>query len=136
MDNVINAIRKPATKFIDAVYATGGEFALRGNITKEFFDKLGFQSAVVTGCPSIFQMGRDLKVEKKNVAREDFKAIINGQNYLMSTGFYMNIFDRYKCSVFIDQDHNYDYLYNPNFLNSNSFSVKDMIKRVKDKGYL
>ena len=36
MDNVINAIRKPATKFIDAVYATGGEFALRGNITKEF----------------------------------------------------------------------------------------------------
>ncbi len=136
MDKVINAIRKPATKFIDTVYSTGGEFALRGNITKEFFDKLGFQSAVVTGCPSIFQMGRDLKVEKKNVAREDFKAIINGQNYLMSTGFYMNIFDRYKGSVFIDQDHYYDYLYNPNFFNSNSFSVKDMIKRVKDKGYL
>lgn len=136
MDNVINVIRKPATKFIDAVYSTGGEFALRGNITKEFFDKLGFQSAVVTGCPSIFQMGRDLKVEKKNVARGDFKAIINGQNYLMSTRFYMNIFDRYKDSVFIDQDHYYDYLYNPNFFNSNSFSVKDMIKRVKDKGYL
>ena len=136
MDNVINAIRKPATKFIDAVYATGGEFALRGNITKEFFDKLGFHNAVVTGCPSIFQMGRNLRVEKKNIKREDFKAVINGQNYLMSTPFYMNIFERYKDSIFIDQDHYYDYLYNPNFFTSNSFNVKDMIKRVKDKGYL
>ena len=136
MDDVIKAIKKPATKFIDAVYSSGGEFALRGNITKEFFDKLGFSSAVVTGCPSIFQMGRDLKIEKKNVKKVDFKAVINGQNYLMSTPFYMNIFDKYKGSIFIDQDHYYDYLYNPDFFNSGSFTVKDMIRRVKDKGYL
>lgn len=136
MDEVIRVIKEPATEFIKAVYATGGEFALRGYITKEFFSKLGFESAVVTGCPSIYQNGRELQIHKEEIPRNEFKAIVNGQNYLMSTSFYMNIFRDFPQSVFIDQDHYYNYLYNPNYFDDNAFSLKDLIVRVKDKGYL
>lgn len=136
MDSLVEIMRESATRFIRTIYATGGEFALRGYITKEFFTKLGFDSAVVTGCPSLFQNGRGLHIEKKKTEKETFKAVVNGQNYLMSTSFYMRIFKDYPNSIFVDQDHYYNYLYNPNYFKEDSFSVKDMIKRVKDKGYL
>lgn len=62
LDDLCTAIREPATMFIKSVYNTGGEFCLRGYFTKEMFDRLGFHDAVVTGCPSMFQLGRNLQV--------------------------------------------------------------------------
>ena len=135
MDSLVSAIREPADRFIRSIYATGGEFALRGHITKKFFEKLGFNTPVVTGCPSLFQNGRDLKITKRSVQETDFSAVVNGQNYMLSMPFYINIFKKYPKSIFIDQDHYYDYLYNPNYFSSESFSMKDMLRRVKDKGY-
>lgn len=54
LSEIVCALNGPASRFISRVYDTGGEFALRGSFTKEFFDKLGFPSAVVTGCPSLY----------------------------------------------------------------------------------
>ena len=62
LNDLIREIGEISKKFIYAVYSTGGEFALRGEFTKEFFTKLGFDTAVVTGCPSMFQLGRNLRV--------------------------------------------------------------------------
>lgn len=77
LDELIESIKEPASNFIKSIYATGGEFALRGYFTKEFFDRLGFRSAVVTGCPFMYQMGRQLRIEKhlekgiKSVQRDE-----------------------------------------------------------------
>ncbi len=135
MDRVISVIKEPATKFIKSVYNKGGEFALRGHITKEFFDRLGFSSAEVTGCPSLYQNGRNLSITKREVSFEQFKAVVNGQNYHMSTPFYMNIFKKHPNSIFMDQDHYYNYMYNPEFLPA-EFTMKQMLKYVKDEGVL
>lgn len=75
---LIDEIKGPATDFINSIYRTGGEFCLRGYETKEFFDKLGFMDAVVTGCPSMFQMGRNLFISDEKVPRSQFKPALNG----------------------------------------------------------
>jgi|GEM_PF-1821056 len=136
MDTLITRIRKESVEFIDTVYKTGGEFCLRGYVTKEFFDKLGFHDAVVAGCPSLFQMGRNLAVTKQNVARSEFKAVINSQNYHLNTRFYHDIFHNYPDSIYIDQDHYYRYLYQPDYFDNSSYSTKENIMRIKDKGLL
>ena len=53
LNALCTGLKEDASAFMSSVYDTGGEFALRGYFTKEFFDRLGFSSAVVTGCPSI-----------------------------------------------------------------------------------
>lgn len=78
IDELVSELKIPATKFINSVYNSGGQFALRGYFTEEFFHRLGFKNAVVTGCPSLYQMGRDLKISNEKVAKENFKASING----------------------------------------------------------
>ncbi len=80
LESLCDSIREPATRFISTIYRTGGEFALRGYFTKEFFDRLGFKSAVVTGCPSLYQMGRNLTVTipKSRKDKADFKPLFNG----------------------------------------------------------
>lgn len=136
MDALVSKIQKVSARFIDTVYKTGGEFCLRGYITKEFFDKLGFPQAVVAGCPSLYQMGRNIIVNKSEVERTKFKAVVNSQNYHLNTKFYKSIFDEYKGSIYIDQDHYYRYLYQPDYFDNSSFATKEMIKRIKDKGLL
>lgn len=70
-------------ELINAVYATGGEFGLRGYITKEFFDYIvPNNTAVVTGCPSIFMNGI-ISVSNKKVELEKFKPVINGTMYYL-----------------------------------------------------
>lgn len=56
LDTLVTTLREPASAFIKSIYNTGGEFALRGWFTKEFFDKLGFRQAVVTGCTSLYSL--------------------------------------------------------------------------------
>ena len=99
LDELCRRLKEPASKFISSVYDTGGEFALRGYFTKEFFDRLGFPTAVVTGCPSLYQLGRDLKISGEKVARDSFLPILNGapRNF----GKYMA---DHPNAVFIDQE--------------------------------
>lgn len=119
LDSLYEAIKTPANRFIKSVYKTGGEFCLRGYFTKELFDKLGYKDALVTGCPSLFQCGRNLKVDKKNVKKEDFKPMLNGtielvEKYLL----------KYKNSEFFDQGTYYKILYSKEHLSSKQFVDK------------
>lgn len=79
IDDLCVVLKEPAGNFIKSVYNTGGEFALRGYFTKEFFSKLGFHSAVVTGCPSLFQCGRSLRMCSDHVSEEEFRPLLNGR---------------------------------------------------------
>lgn len=71
-------LKETVGEFISAVYQTGGEFALRGYATKEFLDLIIKNTAVVTGCPSLYQNGRELKVNTEKVEKEKFRVALNG----------------------------------------------------------
>lgn len=129
LDSLIEDVRGPATEFIKAVYNTGGEFALRGYFTKEFFDRLGFKDAVVTGCPSIFQMGRDLKISNTKVDEKNFKAAINGT-------FKLPVKDKDIAKAdFICQDVYGKVLYDPDYFQKNKFDLRRILKYVKRGDY-
>lgn len=129
LDSLVDSIKGPATKFIKSVYNTGGEFALRGYFTAEFFGKLGFKNAVVTGCPSIYQMGRDLKISNKKVTEKEFKSTINGTFKLPVK--YKDI----KLSDFICQDVYGKMLYDPEYFVVNPFTLKRILKLTKRGDY-
>lgn len=128
LEELINSIKEPATLFIKSIYSTGGEFALRGYFTKEFFDKLGFRSAVVTGCPSLYQLGDQLRIEKQ-LNPSNIKSVYNGKLDLIG--------DKLLCdsnSVYIDQDEYYEIIYAIN--SAKQESKRDFIKNIiKKYGY-
>lgn len=133
---LIQQVGTSASRYIDAVYRTGGEFSLRGYFTKEFFDKLGFPTAVATGCPSLYQNGRNLMIEKPYLQQTELKPIINGQNYMFSTDFYHNIFREYADAVFIDQDHYGEYLYDTDTDVLDDLTLGKLLRLVKKESYL
>ena len=114
LEDLIKDIGDQAQRFIEAVYRTGGEFALRGYFTKEFFSRLGFPSAVVTGCPSLFQLGPDLAIYKPR-SENKMKPIINGR--ICS---FQRIFESMPESVYFSQDLFIDCLYDPNYFSASS----------------
>ncbi len=129
LNELTNAIREPATKFIKSVYNTGGEFALRGYFTAEFFEKLGFKNAVVTGCPSIFQLGRNLKISNDKVSEKDFIATINGT-------FKLPVLDKdIKKSDYICQDIHGKILYDEKYFKENNFDLRRILKHTKRGDY-
>lgn len=125
LKTLCKTLREPATKFIHTIYKTGGEFALRGYFTKEFFDTLGFSSAVVTGCPSLYQMGRNIKILKEK-RKIKLKPVINGN--LVD---YKNILDKYENAEFFAQHEFYHELYNKKIAEQGcSYLVlKEMVKK-------
>ena len=111
LNTLIKQIKKPAYNFIKSVYNTGGEFALRGFFTKECFEKLGFHSAVVTGCPSMYQNGRDLKISNDKVSPDKFRPIINGTINYLNKEKIQKIFEEYKNAIYICQEQFLEILY-------------------------
>lgn len=104
IDALADAIREPTAKFLQAIYRTGGELALRGYATKEFLDKVMPNTAVVTGCPSFYQRGSGLQISNDKVSEEQFKPSINGNlKYLKKIGM-LQVFDQYSNSIYVDQD--------------------------------
>ncbi len=89
-------LKKEISEFVNSIYQTGGEIACRGYFTKELLDDVCPNSAVVTGCPSLFQNGRDLRVTKKG---EKANPILNGKVLLSK-----EVIDAYPECVYIDQD--------------------------------
>lgn len=106
LDDLCQAIKEPATMFIKSIYKTGGEFCLRGYFTKEMFDRLGFHDAVVTGCPSLYQCGRELNISSLKVSKDYFKAALNGSLDLVKKPL-----KDYENSEFFDQGLFYPVLY-------------------------
>ena len=130
LENVYNAIKEPAARFIRSVYNSGGEFALRGYFSKEFFDRMGFHSAVVTGCPSLYQLGRKSMVTSdfSRAKMCDFTPLVNGKlkdclPYLLE----------YPRCQFFDQHTYYDLLYGKS-LNQDTLSVANAKKLIKKYG--
>ena len=78
LDDLIKSMGDVFCRFIEIIYNTGGEFALRGEFTKEIFKRLGFPSAVVTGCPSMYQMGRGFVVPEVD-CEQDIRPVFNGR---------------------------------------------------------
>lgn len=130
LDNVCTAIKEPATRFIRSVYNSGGEFALRGFFSKEFFERLGFHSAVVTGCPSLYQLGRKSMVASDYPKAElrDFSPIVNGK--LKECLAYLREYPR--CQFF-DQHTYYDLLYGE-YSGQEKLSLGSAMKLIKKYG--
>lgn len=102
--SLAETIREPVERFLRAVYRTGGELALRGYATKELLDKIMPNTAVVTGCPSFYQRGRNLHIGNEKVSEDHFKPAINGNlKYLRKIGM-LSQFEKYDNSVYMDQD--------------------------------
>ena len=110
LDDVVRDLREDASRFIRSIYQTGGEFALRGHFTKEFFDRLGFHSAVVTGCPSLYQVGPNFKVTQERVGPDELRPVFNGRIRNFS-----GLMDSFPESIFIDQDELLAPLFQPGY---------------------
>lgn len=106
LDLLIDDIGDLSKRFISAIYNTGGEFALRGYFTKEFFERLGFPSAVVTGCPSMFQMGSNFVVNGSIQNYKPQKPVFNGNVSILK-----KLMEQYQDSIYIDQDAFWQELY-------------------------
>lgn len=129
LTDLVESVKEPATRFIKSVYNTGGEFALRGYFTAEFFERLGFRNAVVTGCPSIYQMGRNLKITNQKVPESQFRSAINGT-------FKLPIPDKdIKKSDFVCQDVYGKFLYDPDYFKENPIDFRRILKLIKRGDY-
>lgn len=133
LNQLISDIGEESKKFIDAIHHTGGEFALRGNFTYEFFSRLegGKTTAVVTGCPSLYQRGKNLMIDStQKVSIEQFKAVLNGSLSDYQAG---NFFENNICS-FIDQDSFVHPLFNKSFCSEIASDRKKCIEAIKFYG--
>lgn len=115
ISGLVDKIGASSARLIEAVYNAGGEFALRGYYTKEFFDKVGYNIAVVTGCPSVYLMGRKFQMETKKVNTEDISPIFNGNLHLFE-----KLMKIYPQSVYMAQDNYEECLYKEGFLDNQS----------------
>ncbi len=129
LGEICSELKEPASKFIASVYNTGGEFALRGHFTKEFFDRLGFSSAVVTGCPSIYQRGRNLRITEEKVSSEQFRPLLNGNPV-----HYPELFRTYPNAEFFDQSTYFHELLDPNFFGGAVQGGERLRRMVKKYG--
>ena len=129
LDELAERIRTPACRFMDSVYATGGEFALRGHFTKAFFDRLGYPTAEVTGCPSLYQCGRDLRIHVEKVPRAAFRPVVNGRLDLVEP-----LLREDGAVPFIDQGDFLRLLHDPAFRNEHDLGVRDMVGLLEHHG--
>lgn len=120
--NFVESIQNEGYEFIKSILNTGGRIGLRGYFTADVVKKLGFKEEefTVTGCPSIFMNGPDIKIEKKNITRENLKPIFNGNHFWFSEDFHHYFYD-YPQSIFVCQDLFYALLYD-----IQSFDKKDL----------
>ena len=129
LENLVYTIGNVSKEFIKAVYNSGGDFALRGYFTAEFFKRLGFNDLNVVGCPSIFQCGPSIKITKKDVLFKDFKVAVNGKAEIA-----LPVLKEYK-SIFYDQEQLFNILYNNIFYSSVNAGIKGNIQWLKSSGF-
>ncbi|NBJ96824.1 polysaccharide pyruvyl transferase family protein [bacterium 1xD8-48] len=109
--SLADILREPVKRLLHAIYQAGGELAVRGYATKEFLDKIMQNSAEVTGCPSLYQKGSGLQITNRKIEEKYFKPVINGNlKYLRKINM-LSGFERYKNSIYLDQDEFAQWLY-------------------------
>lgn len=102
LNELADTIRIPASLFIDAVHSTGGIFGLKGYFTKELFKKLGYRNDVVTGCPSMYQMGRNLQITPPLIDNA-MRIALNGDATSMKQYRKNQLYKKYPHTWFVDQ---------------------------------
>ncbi len=103
-------IKENSKKYIDAIKNSGGDITLRGNFTKFALEQLGYKDLFVSGCPSLFLLNRDFKINTSKICRENFKPMLNAH---FVSDISNKIYKDYTNSVFFDQDLYLTSLYNP-----------------------
>lgn len=130
-----DAVREVAVEFITAVKDTGGTFGLRGYFTKELFERLGFYDDYVIGCPSLYQMGRDLKIHKSEIKEpEKLKISFNGNQDTIKYLWKNKYFDVYN-SIWMDQGEFIPLLYGNEIQGKCTFrKIRSLIKKYSYPG--
>ena len=100
-----------ARELAELVFESGGGLATRGYFTQEFLEHIGVRGAVPTGCQSLFQNGRGLRIEKKNISRDDFKVIFNGHFDFLRRKEIHWLINKNPNSMYFDQDGFKDLIY-------------------------
>ena len=111
IDLLTEAIKQTAKDFIDGVHATGGVFGLRGYFTKELFERLGYKDDIVIGCPSAYQFGRNLRIDKIHLDERNVRLALNGNCISMREYRLNNLYIKFPNSWFIDQGEYISLLY-------------------------
>lgn len=138
IDTISKKLVGSGTRFIKSVYETGGQFGVRGYFTKEVLDRLGFRDAKVIGCPSMYSMGRNLKITNTKTDVTDFRTVINGDTNLLASKYISDVFDKYKNTTYIDQETFSELLYDSfveeKLLPLNSFGLLELVSRYSEEG--
>lgn len=96
LDFLVSNIKYETKDFVETIYSTGGEIACRGYFTKMVLDQVINNTASVVGCPSLFQNGCNISIQKM---QEPVCPVFNG--LLIND---KELFEEYPNSAFIDQD--------------------------------
>ncbi len=117
IDRLVERTQTHTIRLCKAVYHSGGEFALRGYFTKEYLDRIFPNTAVVTGCPSMYQNGRGLKIDTnklKAAAKEEIRFGLNGYMREDEESL-IGILRSYPRAIFMDQGEFGEILYSNNW---------------------
>ncbi|PFG31881.1 polysaccharide pyruvyl transferase family protein [Paramicrobacterium agarici] len=97
------------TRFMRAVLDRSSSVGVRGEITADYLNSLGFGTnhVDVIGCPSMYDNGRQMVVEKADAPPAvDASIGLNVTPSISSMGAILNnVADRYPNSVYIPQEH-------------------------------
>ncbi len=101
---------KEVKEFVKAVLEKSSIIGLRGQITADYLEYLGFipeKDFTVIGCPSMYTFGRDLKLRKPKIDKEA-NISINAANIVSEDAMLLltNIATKYKNYYFIPQSYN------------------------------
>lgn len=121
LDQVVEETKSSVYKFMECIYSTGGEIACRGYFTKEYLDKIARNTAEVVGCPSLYQNGGNLFINKSFKYN---RVLFNG-NVPFSDG----ICKKNPGSVYIDQDRYLRYKYDLSEYDEEQY-VREIISTV------
>ena len=109
IDELCRYTKAQFAKMKKLILDNGGSVATRGEFTQNYFEKMGMPEAVMTGCPSLFQNGRNFSIQKKEVSKTEFNFVVCGNKDLLK--YNKNLFEDYTESVYIDQDNYAELLY-------------------------
>lgn len=92
--------------FVAAVLDRSPSIGVRGELTHDYLQGLGFRDVEVIGCPSLFLNGADMHVEKRRpILDSDSKLAINVSPYVVSMGpIVAHHVERYPDLTYIPQD--------------------------------
>ncbi len=87
-----------AKQYLHEVYRTGGCISVRGAFTQELINKLGFGKPFISGCPSMYQFGPKLYINKPNLTKTELKPIICGHSECFQNKFFHGLqwFNKFK----------------------------------------